>query len=762
MLPLFTLVIDMGLFSSKKETYVGTSVSRVIQDRDLPDFAKTGVLKAIMEASGTISDYLMEEAVASIAVKVDSYYRYGQTAYSYGLPTGEMYSNLWGMEEIQVILDTLVGAPVLIEYLRYGPPNIQHIGWKSLVEDHGYDSRTNTLANLSDIKDTPVYLKDLEVVIPAAQAADFSPISLERWGIPPKAGYTPERPANTGALGNLIADTPVRIDDTISEEVARATYTWKVPGEWAGGGVTPPSYPNGVITIPVTGFDDDADYFQVKYSHEGKAFYWMYEVGTGVYPELDALFGSNATVMGDYFPFLYFRYGKQSMSANTGSQEFITSKRMAKYLGMDYETIIDAIHENPDIDQVEQAMCIFAVPAKSQDPLDLKYLYEYFDRMYYFTDITFSVEAVDDVFQLLSKETKYQRSSNVIQDARFKMTLNTGGIFKQRLAGVLGPVGTHTGEITTRSKTVKTVNRFDEESTRTVQIPCHVYRKQISDGLYDEVQVLDLQMFYFILGKHTAIGDETDDILLVPIDRSITEGYEFAMRERLYARSLHFVFNSVEVVNVKWYQQEWFSDFLLIVAIVVTIFTLGADGGTFISAVLSGTIALPALLYIIAVKVMTFLIIREAIKLFVKAVGMEVAFIVAIIAAAFGMYAQLQGANFQGLPWVKDLLQLSSGLVKQISQSVADNMEDLLGEAKGFSAYVDEQVKSLETAKELLETNNFLSPFVIFGETPDDYYQRTVHSGNIGVVGIGVVASYVEIALTLPKLKDSVGDTFYG
>ena len=88
-------------------------------------------------------------------------------------------------------------------------------------------------------------------------------------------------------------------------------------------------------------------------------------------------------------------------------------------------------------------------------------------------------------------------------------------------------------------------------------------------------------------------------------------------------------------------------------------------------------------------------------------------------------------------------------------------MDDLLKDASDFSKYIEEQTRLLDTAQDLLEGNNLLSPFVIFGESPDDYYNRTVHSGNIGVIGFEAVSSYVEVALTLPKLDETVGDNFY-
>ena len=45
-----------------------------------------------------------------------------------------------------------------------------------------------------------------------------------------------------------------------------------------------------------------------------------------------------------------------------------------------------------------------------------------------------------------------------------------------------------------------------------------------------------------------------------------------------------------------------------------------------------------------------------------------------------------------------------------------------------------------------------------FGESPGDYFTRTIHAGNVGVVGIDSVAYYHDMALTLPRLSDTLGE----
>jgi hypothetical protein len=67
----------------------------------------------------------------------------------------------------------------------------------------------------------------------------------------------------------------------------------------------------------------------------------------------------------------------------------------------------------------------------------------------------------------------------------------------------------------------------------------------------------------------------------------------------------------------------------------------------------------------------------------------------------------------------------------------------------------------LDKAMELLEESNILNPRIIFGESPDDFYNRTVHSGNIGVASLDAISSFVAVALVLPKMNDTIGNPEY-
>jgi hypothetical protein len=177
------------------------------------------------------------------------------------------------------------------------------------------------------------------------------------------------------------------------------------------------------------------------------------------------------------------------------------------------------------------------------------------------------------------------------------------------------------------------------------------------------------------------------------------------------------------------------------------------DGGATLGYYL-GLHGAAAIIATIIINMVIGELIKVAFRLFAKLLGPEVAMLIAIVALVVGTYQVFSSGSLQGAPWAMDLLTAANGL----SQAAMEmKFDELLGESQQFLSFMEEQNKLLETAQELLDNPVHLNPFVIFGESPTDYYNRTVHSGNIGVLGIEAVTNYTEIALTLPKLNDTLG-----
>jgi hypothetical protein len=751
----------MGLFSNRYKTYVGTTVSRVVEDNAMPNSVTSGVLKAITN-NGSVPEYVMEDLVASVGVRAEKMFRYAKDHYTHGLPGGTVLSSQVGVAEAEAILSSLSGGPALIDYVHLGPPNSLHYGWIKAIELYGYNTTTNTLSGVGGTSTSPAYMEDMVVVVPEGSLNTFELGVLDQWGTSPRSGQTPDRTWSGAASSGFYGFTPVVVD-SVSEDYIRIYHVRKIPVDeqtvidWEND-----PYRRGMVSIPISGplADPLADYFHVKYSVNGVTKYWMYRAGSGTYPTLDRLVNKSVEVGGEFFPFAYFRFNKTSEAADTGSESYRTTKKMVKHLGMDFDAVATAIDENPDIADVEQAMLVMAVPANTEDPLELRYLYTFFDKLFYTRGRTYQSPIAGYTQHLLTGELNLPRTSILIEDNRFKMVLSDAGLYKKRVVGILGPIGTHTMAMSNEVVRLPYVDEnYGGVTYVNYTLKYRYYRKQTSRFLYDEILVVDLQMMYHVLEGYATTADDVDSILLVPLDHSITEGYTISEREALYSRSLHFVFNSVQVVKIKWYQTAWFQLVLIVVAIVIIIFTYGEGFELLAAAIATGSaVVIWAAVLPILMNLFIGLIVSYVVKLFVKEVGMEAAMVIAVLAALAGYGQALQAGSMSLAPWASQLLQISLSLAKGVSAVLKDSMDTLRSEYESFSLFQDEAAKELEAANKLLEEKNHVNPFVIFGESPNDFYNRTVHSGNVGVISLSAISSFVDNALALPKLSATIGE----
>ncbi len=740
----------MGLFSTKTITTVATSVSRVIEDAAIPNSIKSGTVHSIFK-EGQLVENILDSALNGIGQKAERMYQYGKREYLFGLPTSSSHLSKSAQDVVKDIIEQSEGRGVSLLYYHYGPLNNLHYGWQTLTNLYGYNPNTNELTVFSAQKGAPVYLHDLQVVVREATVAELSNGALAQWGAAATAGYTPLRPVQTGSITRN--QTPFGVDATAEEDYFRMTLMWVDP------------FTRAVQTELVTftlPLDSGAEYFQAKYTFviAGTSYtkYFTYQAGSGSYLALDMLFSPEYDDIGSFFPFGYLRYNKQSVLGNPGSQEYQNSAKLMRYLGLDFAQVAEAVAENPNIGNVESALLMMAVPASTSKPIEQKYLFDFFKGLYVQsasvgTPLSVIGAAVADALYGNRPPTAI---AMVVQDRRFKSALSMRGIYRKIHYGSIGKVGTHTSGMTTVPVTETGVSFAGmsappgSEFTRTTSSSAHFYRRQVTESLYEEYTVIDLRMTYYVWESYTATTTT-----MVPLDRSITSQYSALEREELYARSLHYVFNSRFEQHIKWYQQAWFRFVLIVVALAITVFSGGSDGGSALAAAIAaGTAA--TIEYVLIYYILIPLVVRLALKLFVKMLGPEFAIVAALVLAVWAGYASLDAGSVQGAPWAKELLQLSSGLVSQVQSYYTEALKGLAEEGTQFGLYADARMKELEEANKLLENSTLLSPFVIFGESPDDYFNRTVHSGNIGVAGIDAISNYVKVSLELPKLSQTI------
>ena len=772
-----------GLFESETITSVSTSFNRVIEDRLLPNSIRTGTIKGILVDDGQqLVENIMEDIISSIGVKAERMYRYGKTSYPLGAPTSRIYKSTSLDAILNSVLQVVRSSPITLEYVKYAPLNRQHYGWQTLYDSYGYIPLTNELTSLSTLKGVPVYLEDMQLIVAQANMTVYSGTAFDQWGASATSGYTPLR---SYSLGNSRQHTPIGVDDVTSVDYLKVTAVWKI-GEVVH---------HETFNIPFPISEITSDYVQAKYTYQVESYrtydwdprgvshgkvetihynyfveYFTYQIGLGTYPELDGVFTNEHDDLGSFFPFGYFRYDKTPTSTDKTSAEYKAQAKLMKYLNMDYAKVNEAVNASPEINDVQSAMLMMIVPAASSDALECRYLFDFFRSIYAKSGLIAVPDAPYDptnaplmrIQRVLAKGKLIDpRMTYIIKDARFTTTMGMTGIYRRLVPGVIGKIGTYSsskGEVVKEHSGVTyghpdyDGNREEFTITWNTEEPVHYYCKQLTEHIYEEIQVHNLRVTYNVYGEHATTN------FMIPLDHSITEQYTLPDREHLYARSLHYVFNAKKETTLKWYQQEWFSTVLIIVAVAWTRISMGSDGGSGLAAAIAaGTVA--TIEYIIIYCIIVPLIVQAIAKMFVKLLGPEFAILVAVVAAAYGMHESFNAVGgVAGAPWAQDLLTLSNSLISEVGKSVAQSLEGLKNEADQFNLFAKSKMDALEKVKEEMEGSRLISPFVLFGESPTDYFNRTVHSGNIGIISVDAISNYCAISLKLPTLEQTISD----
>jgi hypothetical protein len=273
---------------------------------------------------------------------------------------------------------------------------------------------------------------------------------------------------------------------------------------------------------------------------------------------------------------LYLRNNKQFLNADKLHLNYKSSKQAFNKLGMDMNDLTKSFAENPNIADIDQIMVTLAVPAEAIEPLEIRYLYGFFEVM--FTNSTPGV-----------------KNATVIQDKLSKMVLTSESITKTRNTYLNGPNPAYASGKENTTRTVQVWNTYKEMFyPQEEAVTYHWYRKQISATTYDEIRILNLGMAYhmaegFVSTTYQSVNATGKTaVLLVPLDSSITKFYKLKEREKLYALALRYVINTRTQTTLDWYQSPSFGFLMMVVAIIIMVYTFDPEWVTMVGEAWAG------------------------------------------------------------------------------------------------------------------------------------------------------------------------------
>jgi hypothetical protein len=750
----------MGLFSSKKKYTVNVTIQPVFEEKQIPNSAANGLIRGILEEDQLVEN-MLESVAGSIGINSANGYNYLKSVgYPPGFPGADVKTVKTAEQEVYAAIEANIGEPITPEYYIMGPLNSSHFGWQYCHDAMGYNSQTNELTGVSPQYGYPVYLTDIQATY-MQEDYDWMVEShdmgmLVQLGPSPTSGYRPDAPFNTlMGIGKYASPTPYEVSMVATEDYVTITYIYENDQKVF--------FQHG-ITVSMGNVDPEADFHMCRYrTASGRTGFFTYQQGSGTYPLIDRAFEFGNIGTGQYYPWTYFRHGGR----NAYDQETpLTMEKMKKWcdmIGVTYDTVSDAVHEDPDVSDVEQTILMFGANPADKHPACLEYLYKHFNSLY-------SNSVGESAFAngLAGKLDTYTTSPSQVQhiaDNRFAMSFQYSGIDKKRMGGKIGKKGEYTSEY----KLVEQKAHRYNTQTRSgvgweevvITVPTWIYRYQVLDSMYEELHVYNMRVNYEVHRKKGfAAGADSED-LLIPVDMSIMRTLGVPDQEQALCRFMRLMVNTVIVTKTRWYQSGWFKIVLIVIAIVITIWTWGAAWQSIVAAAAISATAVAITVLSIIIK---GLLVSVVYKLFVKALGPKLAFLAAIAAIAASLYGMQVEAD-----WATPLLQSGAGLAQEsFTQDAADlqnEIDSLTGDIVGFQTWAQQEMDKLMDIQDqtglLMDLSEVggvqsskLIPMIVLGETPTQMYDRTVASGNIGVAALSIPEFYVDTMLQLPKLKN--------
>lgn len=762
----------MGLFSSKKKTYVNMSVTRMLDDGDITPIGKAAIIDYVLSENKRVDaladsyvDMLNKHNQESIGNKVLSLNAWAKKKYHYGALVSSTYSegdiNL--PEELKAYLSTVEGEAVTVDYAKFGPLNNQHFAYKQLIDHFGFDIRSNEVVNESVRNGFTTYLEDMVIYYCSKTIEDvINPDYLNPLGYPSKSGKT-----HTRAVNRKVAHTPWEEDVNASEDyaIAKLIYrngtqdviysirldfmAYEVSGEQdlPEAGVDTTEDDPDITQEMATG---EPDYFMVRYKlADGEEKLFTYLFGSETVNALESLFRKDVD-LGIHIPNVYLRLNGRDLH-EAEDEAAKSSKVYCNKLGFNYaavsKQIMDQIDNKKDIK--DMFMSFRLSPNDTKDPIVSEYFYYFFEEMYKTKGAKrVSSDESSIKFKYISGQALGAMSYSVADKAGV-VNCNFSALGYEDVVGSIGAVGTFNSGAATvlRTTRAKVFGNFFQLR--------HVFRKQITETVYREYHVDGLTINQRLSSGHWTSASKRDENLCLPVDMELIAKRMRKHRHWLISKSFLLVITTVKVVKQKWYQSGIFKVIMFIVAVVVSYFTGG-----------QGLVWYLALAKAIAVAVVTQIAVM-AISAILTALGIDasiVAAIVAVIALVAGAYAVLSDTTVAGLN-ATQLMSVTNVSFAVSHNHIALNTKRAIQAFEEFKDLMESEMDSIEEQRKLLgledggkiDVYTLLArqtrePDIRLGETPVNFYERTLMV-NAGLATTALLNNYVLISLQLPSFE---------
>lgn len=482
----------------------------------------------------------------------------------------------------------------------------------------------------------------------------------------------------------------------------------------------------------------DVDYISMSaINTAGEMEVLLYEVDSGEAYIDDVLEIYTSLDIGEYYPRIYLRYDGVKMNKDKNTKEFKSSRRALKYLGLDYSSFIDDIHEAVgsvgDVKHIYLQTCVTL-----EDMKNSLLLREYGFRLLETYFSAYAKTGANSTGQIHLAFT----------DNKTHSTFSVASITK-KTGQSAAPNGFYL---------LEPVRQVEDAEGYVVEQVADTELRFVKGGQYTSYTMVDWKVHLRAEGgNYTVLGSGEQDRYLI-LDRAVLRNSNFSMPDKneIVAKSINFVFITVKVVKKKWYQTGIFKVVIMIVAAVISVaVTVGTGGGGAPGA----AAFMKAVLVALAVNVAISIVIQIAVKVLVR-LGLDpkVASAIVIVAAIYtGHVSVTDGAGtitaqsvIRAVNSAYSIYSVGQQIeLKQAAKHYEEQMDNLSKMEDKLDALQAEFYKN----QNLLEiaAYNYTRNLAV-GEEYDNFIERTTLVSAVDTT-MDYISYYVDIQLNLNQAK---------
>lgn len=465
-----------------------------------------------------------------------------------------------------------------------------------------------------------------------------------------------------------------------------------------------------------------------------------------------------------YIPTVSIRNTKVNLVDEPNSEYYLPVSRALNAIGIDMDTMTAAIMSTADGNDpeiIDDAFVGFGANIRSDNQIVINYMFDFFNYAIQcgytqpkskwddFAD--HAAESILDFWLDQQYVNMQVAGGEGTVNSTYQHTIRWIWNSRTLTTGTIGPVGTVLKNAILRD--YLDVGGFEVDNSSLI------LRKQVAVNQIIEIEIRGLSWVgqtypgAFAYYRMTEYEDDGKNHIYLPLIRGLWERYGVFEQGELFKESLVLTVFAKDVVKIPWYLREEFLKVVQIVLIVYSIFTFNPQGTTYVEVLKQ--LALEGLKQIIIT-----MIIGEVIKQLVDLLGTKNTELLIILAVIYSAYQYTIGNT----GWAESLLKETFLAQNSLNNIIKDDYEKILEDIKTRDKEYKDAFEAIEKVNEEMfapDISHLFARRYLFkfdpNETPDQFFNRTVHSTNITEPSIDYVGSFVSNLLQLPKNRDFGG-----